>query len=472
MEPPAATSEALAREAVSRLREAGAKAYLVGGCVRDLLLGRVPKDFDVATDATPDRILSLFPDARPVGAHFGVVLLKRGGAQVEIATFRSDQAYSDGRRPDSVRFETDPRMDALRRDFTINALFLDPFTGEILDFTGGREDLAARRIRVIGDPEARFGEDHLRLLRAVRLAGVLGFEIEPVTFAAIRRLAGRIHVVSAERVREELVRLLTEGDARRGMELLDESGLLVEILPEVHRMKGVAQPPEYHPEGDVWVHTLLMLGLMRPNPTVTLALGVLLHDIGKPPTYRVAERIRFDGHDELGARMAVEIMNRLRFSNHQIRRVEVLVRDHLRFKDVPQMRPSTLKRFLRQPHFEELLELHRLDCLASHRRLETYHFLVEMLRQTPPERLSPPPLLRGADLIELGYQPGPLFGRILGTVEEAQLEGKLETREQAVALVMARFGPPAPHRSGGPVGEDHHQNQHDDGKDGRSRDHL
>lgn len=460
------SAERLARCVVARLREDGAQAWLVGGCVRDLLLGRVPKDFDVATSATPDRIQLLFPDAKPVGAHFGVMLLRREDAQVEIATFRSEQSYSDGRRPDSVRFEASPEQDVLRRDFTINALLLDPYTGEVLDLTGGRKDLEARLIRVIGDPELRFGEDHLRLLRAVRLAAVLGFQIEPATLAAIRRLAPRIHRVAAERVRDELARLLTEGDARRGAELLDESGLLVEILPEVAAMKGVAQPPQYHPEGDVWTHTLLMLGLMEPHPPLTLALGVLLHDVGKPATFRVAERIRFDGHDALGARMAVEILSRLRFSNQQIRRVERLVADHLRFKDVPQMRPATLKRFLREPHFEELLELHRLDCLASHRNLETYHLLREMLRRTPAPDLKPAPLLRGADLIRAGYTPGPLFGQILDAVEEAQLEGRLGTREQALRFVLGHFGPPAASPSGGAVGENHEQHQNNDGENG------
>jgi tRNA nucleotidyltransferase/poly(A) polymerase len=460
------SAEQLARCVVARLREDGAQAWLVGGCVRDLLLGRVPKDFDVATSATPDRIQRLFPDAKPVGAHFGVMLLERAGAQVEIATFRSDQSYSDGRRPDAVRFETRPEQDVFRRDFTINALLLDPFSGEVLDFTGGRKDLEARLIRVIGDPELRFGEDHLRLLRAVRFAAVLGFQIEPATFAAIRRLAPLIRRVAAERVRDELTRLLTEGDARRGFELLDESGLLIEILPEVAAMKGVAQPPQYHPEGDVWTHTLLMLGLMKSNPPLTLALGVLLHDVGKPPTFRVAERIRFDGHDALGARMAVEILGRLRFSNQQIRRVELLVAEHLRFKDVPRMRPATLKRFIRRPHFEELLELHRLDCLASHRNLETYNLLLEMLRQTPPEALKPAPLLRGADLIQAGYTPGPLFGRILEAVEEAQLEGRLKTREQALRFVEDHFGPPAANPSGRAVGKNHEQDQNNDGENG------
>jgi len=434
------SAERLAHHIVARLRSAGAKAYLVGGCVRDLLLGRRPKDFDVATDATPDRILTLFPDARPVGAHFGVMLVNRGGAQVEVATFRSETSYSDGRRPGQVRFESDPGKDVLRRDFTINALLQDPQTGEVLDFVGGRKDLEARVVRTIGDPEQRFRDDHLRLIRAVRFAGVLGFHIEPATMEAVRRMASLILRVAAERVRDELCRLLTEGDARRGAELLEESGLLIQLLPEVAAMKGVPQPPQYHPEGDVWIHTRMMLGMMR-EPTVTLALGVLLHDVGKPVTFRVAERIRFDGHDALGARMAAEILGRLRFANEQIRVTERLVADHLRFKDVTQMRESTLKKFLRQPQFEELLELHRLDCLASHGRLENYEFVRRKLSEIPAERLSPPRLITGADLIRAGYAPGPLFREILDAVEEAQLESRVETREQALAFVASRFGP-------------------------------
>src|ERR1022692_219223 len=306
------TSETLARSIVARLRAAGHQAYLVGGCVRDLLLGRAPKDFDVATDARPDRVSELFERSEQVGAHFGVVLVRENTSQVEVATFRSDASYSDGRRPDAVRFEGDPRQDAMRRDFTINALLLDPDTNEVLDFTGGREDLRRRVVRAIGDPDERFQEDHLRLIRAVRFAARLGFEIEPATMAALQRLHGLIVKVSPERVRDELARILTEGGARRGFELLDETGLLGDILPEVAAMKGVAQPPEFHPEGDVWPHTLLLLEKLR-DPTVTLAAGALLHDVGKPPTFRVADRIRFDGHVEEGVRLAHGILTRLRF---------------------------------------------------------------------------------------------------------------------------------------------------------------
>jgi poly(A) polymerase len=437
----------LARRVAAALRARGFRAYLVGGCVRDLLLGREPKDYDVATDARPEQVLELFPGALRVGAHFGVVLVREGDSQVEVATFRTDHAYTDGRHPSRVEFQTEPQPDALRRDFTINALMLDPETGEVLDFVEGRRDLEARLIRAIGDPDVRFREDHLRMLRAVRLAAGLGFEIEALTTASIRRNRHLIRNVAAERVRDELVRILTEGAARKGFELLDDTGLLVEILPEVAAMKGVPQPPEFHPEGDVWTHTLLMLGAMR-SPTVTLALGVLLHDVGKPPTFRIAERIRFDSHAATGARMAVEILTRLRFSNEEIRRVEALVANHLRFRDVERMRESTLKRFLRMEHFDEHLELHRLDCLASHGCLDHYHFVLAKLREFSEEKLKPPRLLTGHDLIREGYRPGPLFRKMLETVEDAQLEGAIHTPEEALALIRSRFGPPETAQAG------------------------
>ena len=454
----------LARWAASRLRAHGAKAYYVGGCVRDLLLGRAPKDYDVATDAPPDRILGLFPDARQVGAHFGVMLLRRAGAEVEVATFRSEHSYEDGRHPGHVQFETDPRQDALRRDFTMNALLQDPETGEVLDFVGGRADLEARLIRAIGNAESRFGEDHLRMLRAVRLAASLGFEIEPGTMHAIRQLAGAIHRVAAERIGDELARILTEGGARRGLELLDQSGLLLELLPEVWATKGVEQPREFHPEGDVWTHTLMMLDMLD-SPSLTLALGALLHDVGKPPTFRVQDRIRFDGHAALGATMAVGILNRLRFSSQVTQAVEALVADHLRFKDVKQMRESTLRRFLRQPHFEELLELHRIDCLASHGWLDNYEFIRSRQQELPPERLKPERLITGNDLIRAGYPPGPAFRGALDAVEDAQLEARVHTREDALALVRALLGTPAK-PSDRPVGEDHVEDHDHDRKNG------
>jgi len=340
--------EALAKTVIARLRGAGHQAYLVGGCVRDLLLGATPKDFDISTDARPDRIMALFPNSGQVGAHFGVVLVRDAFSQVEVATFRSDHQYTDGRRPASVHFESDPRGDVLRRDFTINGLMLDPDTGIVLDYIDGRADLDRRVVRAIGDPGTRFEEDHLRLLRAIRFAARLGFEIDSATFDAIRRHHALILQVSAERVRDELVRILTEGGARRGFEMLDSSGMLADLLPEVSAMKGVEQPPEYHPEGDVWTHALLLLEKLD-HATPVLALGALLHDVGKPPTFRVAGRIRFDGHVEEGVRLAHGILNRLRFSRDEMEQVEALVANHMRFKDVHHMKQSSLKRFLRLP---------------------------------------------------------------------------------------------------------------------------
>ena len=428
----------LANKILETLRSHGHQAWFVGGCVRDLLLGCPPKDYDIATDAPPDRLVELFPKSDRVGAHFGVVLVRENGSHVEVATFRSDHDYADGRRPTSVHFESDPRQDVLRRDFTINALLLDPASGEVLDFVGGREDLKARVIRAIGDPEVRFREDHLRLMRAVRFAARLNFRIEESTLTAIAKLSPLIRTVSAERVRDELARILTEGGARRGFELLDSTGLLQKILPEVAAMKGVEQPPEYHPEGDVWTHTLMMLEGLR-NPSVTLAMGVLLHDVGKPPTFRIADRIRFDGHVEVGVKLTREILGRLRFSHDEIAQVEALVGNHMRFKDVPRMRESTLKRFLRLPEFDEHLELHRLDCLSSHAQLDNYEMVQTKRSEMPAEVLKPAPLLTGHDLIAAGYRPGPEFSKMLAAVEDAQLESRIHTCEEALQLIKERW---------------------------------
>jgi putative nucleotidyltransferase with HDIG domain len=431
-------TEVLARSIVERLRASGHNAYFVGGCVRDLLLRRIPKDFDVATSAQPDELLELFPGANTVGAHFGVVLVHNESACVEVATFRADLEYRDGRHPEGVRFETDPREDVLRRDFTINALLLDPVTGEILDFTNGRADLEAGLIRAIGDPARRFREDRLRLLRAVRFAARLGFSIEPATFEAMRSFAPLIQSVSAERVRDEIARILTEGGAKRGFELLDQTGLLHEVLPEIEAMKGVKQPPEYHPEGDVWTHTLIMLEGLRA-PSLELALGVLLHDVGKPATFRIAERIRFDGHVEAGLEIAHKLLTRLRFPNDTIEAAEALIANHMRFGDVTRMRDSTLKRFLRIPGFDEHLELHRLDCLSSHGYLDNYEFMRNKKAELPAEQLKPVPLITGRDLIDAGYRPGPMFGIVLNEIEDAQLEGRIQTREAAMALVHEKL---------------------------------
>lgn len=433
------SSQALAESIIHSLRRAGFVSYLTGGCVRDLLLNRTPKDFDVATSARPDELLHLFPAAGQVGAHFGVVLVRENGAQVEVATFRSDLEYKDGRRPEGVRFETDPREDVLRRDFTINALLLDTETDEVLDFVGGRDDLEAKVIRAIGDPARRFQEDHLRLLRAVRFAARLGFEIEPVTFQAIRQTAGMIHTVSAERVRDEISRILTEGGPRRGFELLDATGLLQEVLPEVAKLKGVEQPAQFHPEGDVWTHTLIMLqGLV--NPSVSLALGVLLHDIGKPDTFRVAaDRIRFDGHVEKGIEIAHGLLNRLRYPHYVIEQAEALIENHMKFMEVPRMRESTLKRFMRLPEFEEHMQLHRLDCLSSHGGLDNYDFVRRKQEELPAEVLKPKPLLTGRELIAAGYRPGPMFGVVLSEIEDAQLEGLITTTDEALAMARSRL---------------------------------
>lgn len=427
-----------ATDIVRRLRAEGFQAYLVGGCVRDLVMGREPKDYDVSTDATPDQVVRLFPDSLTVGAQFGVVIVPRPEGNVEVATFRSDGRYTDGRHPSEVRYAKTPQEDVRRRDFTINGLLLDPLEDQVLDYVGGQGDIRARRIRAIGNPIERFHEDRLRMLRAVRFAARFGFSLDAAALEAIRKLAPLIRDVSAERVREELLKILTEGQARRGFELLDETGLLREVLPEVKATQGVPQPPEFHPEGDVWVHTLLMLeGLRAPTPT--LALGVLLHDVGKPPTLSVRERIRFDNHVEVGAEMAQAVCARLRLSARATERVVELVRHHLRFKDFPCMRRSTQLRFLRLEGFEEHLELHRLDCLASHGDLSTYELARRILEETPLAQIKPALLLGGDDLIAQGYTPGPLFKEVLQMVEDAQLEGKLHTREDALRLVAEQF---------------------------------
>jgi poly(A) polymerase len=430
------TSGDLARRIVAALRGRGHSAYLVGGCVRDLLLGADPQDYDVSTSATPEQVLALYPNAQQVGAHFGVVLVHEDGATVEVATFRSEGPYRDGRHPSHVRFETDAKQDVLRRDFTVNALLLDPETDEVLDYVGGRADLSGRVIRAIGDAEKRFREDHLRMLRAVRFAARLAFDIDPATESAIVRLHPLIRDVSAERVREELVRILTEGSARRGFELLDRTMLLHAILPEVDDLKGVEQPPEFHPEGDVWTHTLIMLEGLPRGVSPTLALGVLLHDVGKPGTYRVSDRIRFDGHVELGVNLTRRILSRLRFSNDDIEQVEALVDNHMRFKDVPNMKASTLKRFFRLERFDEHLELHRLDCTSSHGMLDNYEYARQKREELGQEAIRPPRLLSGEDLIGAGYTPGPHFGQVLRAVEDAQLDGTVQTREDALTLAL------------------------------------
>jgi poly(A) polymerase len=437
------TPRELANSICSTLRSNGYQALLCGGCVRDLLLKREPVDYDVSTDATPEQVIALFPDTLQVGAKFGVILVEQEGVQVEVATFRSDTGYSDGRHPDGVIYSNSPREDVQRRDFTINGLLMEPETGDVLDFVGGQADLGAGLIRAIGDPDRRFAEDKLRLMRAVRFAARFAFRIEDATFAAVRSHAPEITVVSAERLREELTKLLTEGAARRGFELLRSTGLLKYVLPEVAAMEGVEQPPQYHPEGDVLTHTMMMIEGLPAGSSSTLAWGVLLHDVGKPPTFRpiseTGDRIRFDNHTEVGVRMAEEICRRLRFSSDDTAQIMTLVANHMKFKDVTKMRTATLKRFVRLPRFDEHLALHRLDCVSSHRRLDAYDFVRKVLAETPPEQITPPRLLTGDDLMDMGYSPGPVFSQILHALEDAQLESQVSTREDARTWVESKF---------------------------------
>ena len=405
------TPRELADSICDTLLRNGHKALLVGGCVRDLLLGRDPQDYDVCTDATPDRVISLFPESVAVGAQFGVILIPLGTHKVEVATFRSDIGSADGRHPERVIFTSSAEQDVQRRDFTINGLLMRHNSGEILDFVEGQRDLRAGIVRAIGRAELRFAEDKLRMLRAVRFAARFAFKIDPETLDAIRVHAHEINEVSAERIREELTKMLTEGAARRAMELLDETGLLAQVLPEVAAMQGVEQPPQYHPEGDVWTHTLLMLAGLPAGSSSTLAWGILLHDVGKPPTFRpvseTGDRIRFDGHVDVGVRLAEAICQRLRFSNDDTNQILALIANHMRFIDVQRMRTSTLKRFIRLPHFDEHLALHRLDCLSSHRRLDAYDFVRQTLEDTPGRRNSAGTLANRCRPPGIRLSPGP-----------------------------------------------------------------
>jgi poly(A) polymerase len=434
----------MANSICDMLRRSGYQALLVGGCVRDLLLGREPVDYDVTTDATPEQVMTLFPESIAVGAQFGVILIPRDEMKVEVATFRSDVGYSDGRHPDSVVYSRTPQEDVHRRDFTINGLLMRHDTREVLDFVGGRADLEAKVIRAIGEPDRRFTEDKLRMMRAVRFAARFGFEIEAETFRAIRRHVGEIQQVSPERLREELTKMLTEGAARQAFELLDETWLLLQVLPEISAMKGVEQPPQFHPEGDVWIHTRMMLEGLPVDASPTLAWGVLLHDVGKPPTFQSAaetgDRIRFNHHVQVGVRMAEAICKRLRFSNEDTEQILALVENHMKFGAVEEMRASTLKKFVRLPRFEEHLALHRLDCLSSHRHLESYDFVRRFLEVTPPEQVQPERLLTGDDLQEMGFRPSPLFSQILQALEDAQLEGLIRTRDEAKEYALSKFG--------------------------------
>ena len=450
--PAMTTPESIAASIVERLRSRGYEAWFAGGCVRDLLLGHVPQDFDVATNARPQVVLDLFERTFSVGAHFGVVLVadRVDGREMvtEVATFRSDGAYSDGRRPDSVRFSDSAEEDVRRRDFTINGMLLDPLAlaggarveDAVVDFVGGLADLGAGIVRAIGDPAVRFEEDKLRMLRAVRFAARFDFDIETATAAAILAQAAAIAVVSPERIRDELTRMLTGGRARRAFELLDATGLLAEALPEISRTKGVEQPPEFHPEGDVWTHTLLLLEKLEPGCPATLAWGALLHDVGKPPTFRRApDRIRFDGHVEVGVRMAEAILRRLRFSNEDATQILSLIENHMRFGDVRRMKQSTLKRFFRLAHFDQHLALHRMDALSSFGDLALYDFARERYESMPAEHVRPALLVTGRDLIAAGHRPGPEFKEMLAAAEDAQLEGRIHSRDEGMALLRELF---------------------------------
>lgn len=433
---------------IKALRQHGFEAYLVGGCVRDLLLKRDPADYDVATNAIPAQVMEIFPETWAVGEQFGVVPVPIPDAEgqtsqartVEVATFRSDVGYSDGRHPDEVRFSQNPKEDVFRRDFTINGMMLDPLTNEVLDFVGGQEDLQNCLIRAIGDPDIRFGEDKLRMLRAVRFAARFDYQIEPATLGAIQHRANEISMVSRERVRDELTKMLTEGHGRSAFLLLDRTGLLDQVLPEISKMRGVQQPPEFHPEGDVFNHTLMLLDHLPSPCSPALAWGALLHDVGKPATFRIApDRIRFDDHVDVGVKIGEEICHRLRFSNDDTAQVLALIKNHMRFGHVSRMKESTLKRFMRLPGFDEHLALHRADSLASHGNLRTYELLKSKLSETPAQEFHPSVLIDGDDLIAAGYRPGPRFREILDAVEDAQLEGQLVSRDAALEYVAREF---------------------------------
>lgn len=428
---------------VQRLRLAGHNALFAGGCVRDMVMGVTPHDVDIATDATPGQVQHLFARTIPVGAQFGVVLVLEDGHQFEVATFRNDDVYLDGRRPTSVRYGT-AEEDAHRRDFTINGLFYDPVTASVIDYVNGQDDIRRRVIRTIGNPRDRFTEDKLRLLRCVRFAANLGFEIATETFDAVRAMAPGIHVVSVERIRDELIKLFTRPHAGRGLELLESTGLLREILPEASAMKGVEQPPQFHPEGDVFTHVRMMLDALPPDPGVTLAFAVLMHDIGKPPTFtRGPDRIRFNEHDIVGADMTERILRRLRFPNDAIHQVKVCVAEHMRMRHVQEMRTSKLKRLLARPTLPDELELHRLDCEAAHGDFANYEFLKRKIAELPPDVVKPSPLVTGHDLLAMGYKPDPRLGQILREIQELQLDDQLHTRDEALTHARKRLQEPS-----------------------------
>ena len=431
---------------IKRLREEGYEAYLAGGYVRDNLLGRVPKDYDIASDAQPEAVQRIFPLTTPVGSQFGVVLVVLEGESFAVTTFRFDGPYLDGRHPSHVRYGT-MKEDILRRDFTINGMMYDPYEDRVIDLVGGAEDLKRGLIRAIGDPSQRFEEDRLRMIRAIRFAAGLGFTIEENTLGAIQQQAPTIRQIAWERIGEEITRVLREGYARRGFELLDTTKLLGALMPEIEALKGVEQSPDYHPEGDVFTHTMAMLDHLA-DPTETLAYGCLLHDIAKPACFqKEGGHITFYNHTEKGAEMAVEILRRLKRSRAVWERVTYLVRNHLRYTQSPKMRLSTLKRFLREDGIEELLELCRIDSLSSNGDLRYYTFCMQKMSELKKEEIHPAPLLRGRDLIAMGFSPGPIFQEILKEVEEAQLNGEISSRTHAVEWVLKKYGNPKAKRS-------------------------
>ncbi len=437
---PLTDKETSARLIIKQLKEKGFEALLAGGCVRDRLRGVTPKDFDIATSARPEDVQKLFPKTVPVGVQFGVVLVVDGDEHFEVATFRTDGGYNDGRHPESVTFSS-VEEDAKRRDFTVNGLYWDTANEKLIDLVGGEADLKKKIIRTIGNPQARFQEDHLRLMRAIRFAVQLEFEIEKATLEEIKKSAPLISKVSSERIRDELSKILTSPEPARGIRLLDEVGLLKEILPEMEVMKGVEQPMEFHPEGDVYIHTLLLMDGLK-NAPFELAMGCLLHDVAKPATFhRAPDRIRFHGHDKIGADMAEVICRRLMLPNDQTQIIKELVAEHLRFKDAFQMRRSTLKRFLSLPRFDWHLELHRLDCLASHKDLSAHKFCTEKFEEFKKEPPPPLRLIDGNDLKQLGFLPGPLFSKILRSVEDEILEGTISSREEALHYVEKNYKP-------------------------------
>jgi tRNA nucleotidyltransferase/poly(A) polymerase len=432
----------VAASIVRELQEHAYVAYFAGGCIRDALLDIPPKDIDIATSASPEQVQALFHRTIPVGIQFGVVRVRVTEMEFEVATFRSDGIYLDGRRPSAIRFST-PEQDAARRDFTINGMFYDPLSERLIDYVNGRQDLAGKLVRAIGEPSGRFAEDRLRMLRAIRFAAALGFEIEADTWSAIRADAQGIVIISPERIRDELLKILVNPNRLRGFDLLDQSGLLAVILPEIEALKGCDQPEQFHPEGDVFVHTRLMLSLLAPEASGPQVLAVLLHDIGKPRVRSfdpIDQRIRFNGHDRVGAEMTEKVMTRLRFPRHEIELVVDAVSNHMVFKDVRQMRPAKLRRFMARPHFGIELELHRIDCAGSHGDLENYHFLINKESEFAQEPLIPARLVRGDDLIAMGLTPGPRLGELLEAVQTAQLEGEIKTRAEALELLRTMMG--------------------------------